>query len=173
MKKIVVLLLVCFLLISGVSAASARYKTAVSLNSDELFLNIKLNNNSGFRFDVALNADFVALFSNNNMGPYAKLTMDLTKQKFIVYPAFAYMTPMSNKFDAMFTVGPRLEFMGKNFNLGFDILAHIEYKFSTSWFARFSTGFMMTFLSVNSGNAQSGFDLLIPLPYIGLGYRYW
>ena len=41
MKKIVVLLLVCVLLISGVSAASAKYKTAVSLNSDELFLNIR------------------------------------------------------------------------------------------------------------------------------------
>ena len=106
------------------------------------------------------------------MGPYVKLGLDLTEQKFSVYPAFSYETTMSNKFDAMFTCGPRFVFKGKNFTLGFDILANIEYKFSSSWFARFSTGLVMDFLNVNGNNTESGFDLLIPLPYIALGYRY-
>ncbi len=182
-KKIIALLLVFCLAVTGVFAASnVQFKASVSPSLTGMSFTFQSKENSNrSTFSAGLKGDFAAIFKNG-LGPYVAFNGQFTEQSYGLVAGIAYMTKLNNNIDLMATGGLALGFgstrvgnlsLSSGTSMGIQVMCNFDFKMTQSMFVRLGIGTDIYFVTFpKSGNAITYFSMNVPIPSFSIGWKF-
>ena len=169
MKKIVILmvLMVC-VLVPGFSAVT---DTMLTVGMENSAMGFEYSSGSVVEFNVDFEADFAMIIDNGSGFDIALYSeSNFTTLKLGLY--YAHMIDVNGDFDIILTVGPRLG-LTSQYSIGLDAMCDLLFSLTRNVFISVGVGFQMGFgYFDNNSKWNEGFDLTIPLPTVGIGFRF-
>ncbi|GEM_PF-1596254 len=176
MKRTIMVALVAIVLISSVFATT-EFKFNVGLRSSKELgtnMDIEIKGNNGKvsgNPTVNLDTEF-DIFFKDGLG----MNILFGTEKFSTYNVgvgFAYNLEINKNWDFLITVGPVFSISGGSDNK-FGLFSHFDFDFIAGryFYARIGTGLDLNFLTFGDGKTETGFEMLIPIPRVAIGWKF-
>lgn len=161
--------------------ASADMFFTLGVQNSKLNLNMKFPEGGGMstQFDMQALAEFTSVF-NRGYGFKALFGTDF-KSGFQLGTAFAYADNINSNVSYILSVGPTFSFggfsvsentKGSTFAIGANIDAAFQFYLTSDLYVDVATGLMVDIVSIQNGKAETNISLFIPLPRVGLGWKF-
>lgn len=179
MKKILsVLLLLALLVVPAFASADMFFTLGVQNSNLTLNMNFPENGSMTTEFDMQALAEFSSIF-NKGYGVKALFLTDF-QQGFQIGASFAYSNNISSNVSYILSVGPTFSFGGMSlsdkaggkFAIGANLDAAFQFYLTNKMYVDVATGVMMDIVSFENGKAETNINLFIPLPRVGLGWKF-
>lgn len=174
MKKALVIVLMVFMVASGIYASNVDVSLAAGATTN--YFNMGFSAGEGekqkdFKANVGLQADVDVFFDSHN-GFYVNLGFDMEENNTItIGGGYAFKTPV-DKMDCVLTVGPKFMIKGKTTTFGADLDANFKYNIYKGCFLRFGAGIDLAFVDFGGGKDQGYFEFLFLVPQLAIGWDF-
>lgn len=173
MKKALVIVLMVFMVASGIYASNVDVSLAAGATTN--YFNMWFaarDKKQDFSAKVGLQADVDVFFDSHN-GFYVNLGYDMEEGNSItIGGGYAYTTPV-DKMDMVLTVGPKFIIKGKTTTFGADLDANFKYNIYKGCFLRFGAGIDLAFVDFGGNKDAIGyFEFLLLVPQLAIGWDF-
>lgn len=182
MKKIIsIVLLLATLAVPAFAASDMFFTLGVQNSKLNLNLSFKEGQQVNPNFEMQILGEFTSLF-NRNYGVKALALIDVKKGGFQLGASFAYGDDISSNVSYILSVGPVFTLgsasLNENtsnksgFTIGANIDAAFQFYLTGDLYVDVATGLLVDIVNINKGEAKSNIEMYIPLPRVGLGWKF-
>lgn len=172
MKKALVIVLMVFMVASGIYASNVDVSLAAGATTNYFNMGFSAGDKKeDFSAKVALQADVDVFFDSHN-GFYIGLGFMSQGNEITIGGGYAYTTPV-DKMDLVLTVGPKFIIKGSTTTFGADLDANFKYNIYKGCFIRFGAGIDLAFVDFGGNKDAIGyFEFLFLVPQLAIGWDF-